>query len=495
MTKRPDALRNWSVGVEESDRLVSISATMGRKARRSRKHGKTRRDHSAGFKAKLTLAALEGDQRPASSAQQFDFHRTGLRSRRRGCCNGSGCRGRHTRRCTTASANFCVEVREELILCFRVPEIINSDQGSQFTRSESIDTLQETTMRAGRTAACPTARSHLSVGSHLNRRSNESHSQSYRSMNLRSFDLNLLVVFDAILSEGNLTRAADKIAMSQPALSNALARLRVAVGDPLFIRRAHTMEPTERARKMAVPVRQALDLLSGELQAASTFDCRTAKVAFWVAMEDYGEIVVAPSLMKWLAKSAPGVRVNVCSEKKLAASEEMRRGKIDLTIDYYQVEGAGLEVRRLMTDERVCVSRSDHPLLGEKLTVEAWVALPHVTLNRRISGGGTINRELASVGLQRNVVMEVPHYMSMPGIVQGTDLVCTMPRRVAEALAARFRLKIVELPVRIPPLAIYASWDAGRNGDRGHRWFRDAIIKLASIIETADQYSSNATYL
>lgn len=300
------------------------------------------------------------------------------------------------------------------------------------------------------------------------------------AMNLRSFDLNLLVVFDAILAEGNLTRAADRIGMSQPALSNALARLRVAARDPLFIRRSHSMEPTDRARKMAEPVRQALDLIRGQLHAASQFDYSSANITYWVAMEDYGEIVVAPWLMKWLADTAPGVRVNVCSEKKHAAADEMRRGRIDLTVDYYKVEGSGLEVRRLMVDERVCVARRDHPRLDDSLSVEEWVTLSHVTLNRRISGGGTISRELAKLSLQRNVVMEVPHYMSMPVIVNDTDFVCTMPRRIAEIFAPRYALKIVALPFQVPPLSIFVSWDVSRNDDRSHRWLREAIIDLAA---------------
>ena len=268
--------------------------------------------------------------------------------------------------------------------------------------------------------------------------------------------------------------------MSQPALSNALARLRVAVQDPLFVRRAHGMEPTDRARQMAGPVRQALELLKDQLRAAARFDSASARVTFWVAMEDYGEIVIAPRLVKWLARVAPGVRINVCPEKRLAASEEMKRGRIDLMIDYYQVEGTGLEVRRLISDERVCVARRDHPALAEPLAVEEWVALKHVTLNRRITGGGTINRELAKLGLQRNVVMEVPHYMSMAPIVHETDLVCTMPRRVAQTFARRYRLGIMPLRLPVPPLEIYMSWDESRAADRGHAWLREGLIALAA---------------
>ena len=306
-------------------------------------------------------------------------------------------------------------------------------------------------------------------------------------VNLRSFDLNLLVVFDAILLEGNLTRAADRVGMSQPAVSNALARLRLAVGDPLFLRRSHGMEPTDRARRLAGPVRLALEVLQGELHTVSSFDCASAKNVFWVAMEDYGEIVVAPPLIRWLAHAAPGVRVKVCPEKKLMARDEMKRGRIDLAIDYYPVEGSGLEVRHLLNDERVCVARHDHPRLRSSLTVEQWVALPHLTLNKRVSGGGTINRELAALGLQRNVLMEVPHYMSMPIIVKDTDMVCTMPRKVANEFAARYQLKIVALPFYVPPLPIFLSWDTERNHDRGHKWFRESIVELLARMQAKPQ--------
>lgn len=297
-------------------------------------------------------------------------------------------------------------------------------------------------------------------------------------MNLRSLDLNLLVVFDAIFTEGSLSRAADRVAMSQPATSNALARLRVAMGDPLFQRRGYGMEPTVRARQIAKPVRQALDVLQAGLSTPAEFDFRTARESFSIATEDFGDVVILPRLMNWLSQVAPTVTVKVASERAGAALTETRRGSIDVALDYIPVAHSQLVVQHLMREERVCVMRSDHPRVAEALTLDTYLSLPHLALNRKLTGGAVVAQELARRRLTRNVAMEVPHYLSMPAVLLQTDYISTMPRRVAQVVAEHFRLKMVKLPLELPDMSIYMSWNEARTTDPSHRWFRESIKSL-----------------
>jgi DNA-binding transcriptional LysR family regulator len=298
------------------------------------------------------------------------------------------------------------------------------------------------------------------------------------AMNLRSLDLNLLVVFDAILVEGSLSRAADRIGMSQPAMSNALARLRVALKDPLFERRGNGMEPTVRARQLANPIRQALDVLQAGLSTGSEFDFRTAKRSFSIATEDFGEVVIMPRLMNWLSSVAPSIQVRIASERATAGLNETRRGKVDIALDYIPIDGDELAVQQLMAETRVCVARNGHPRVVEGMTLETYLSLAHIVLNRKIPGGAVVSRELARRGLVRNIAMEVPHYLSMPAVLLQTDFVSTMPRRVAQVIAEHYGLKMVKLPLDVPDMPIYMSWNKAQTSEPAHRWFRDSVGSL-----------------
>lgn len=172
-------------------------------------------------------------------------------------------------------------------------------------------------------------------------------------VNLRSFDLNLLPVFEAIYAEGNLTRAADKLGMSQPAMSNALNRLRNAVGDPLFTRTPRGMAPTLRAKQMAEHLRQALDLVETSLHESHAFDYASSTRTFAIAVEDYGEAVITPRFMDWLTNVAPAIRMRICPEHSRTARRQLSDGTIDLAVDYFPLKEDGFTNVKLMTDDLV----------------------------------------------------------------------------------------------------------------------------------------------
>jgi DNA-binding transcriptional LysR family regulator len=185
-----------------------------------------------------------------------------------------------------------------------------------------------------------------------------------------------------------------------------------------------------------------------------------------------------PRLMNWLSNVAPSIQVRISPERATAGINETRRGKLDLALDYIPVEDDALVVEQLMAETRVCIARSDHPRVVEGMTLDTYLSLQHIVLNRQIPGGAMVSRELARRGLVRRIAMEVPHYLAMPVILLQTDFVSTMPRRVAQVIAEHYGLKMVRLPLEVPDMPIYMSWNKAQTSDPAHRWFRESIRAL-----------------
>lgn len=303
-------------------------------------------------------------------------------------------------------------------------------------------------------------------------------------MNIRNLDLNLLRVLDAILAEGNLTRAAQRLALSQPAMSNALSRLREALGDPLFVRTGKGMAPTPRARQLAGPVRQALDLVHNALRPDTAFDYRASTRSFALAVEDYGEVVLLPRLVENLLQAAPGIQLRVRAERGAALREELRTGGVDLVVDYFPLRDPEVHNRRLLEDELVSLVRRDHPGLGEgaALSLEQYTRLSHVVLDRRAGAGPVVDRMLRAAGLRRHIALRVPHFLSMPLVVQASDLICTLPRRMAQVYAGRFGLRLLRPPLDLPPVTVYLAWHRSGDADPGQRWMREGVLELAQRV-------------
>ena len=304
-------------------------------------------------------------------------------------------------------------------------------------------------------------------------------------MNLRSIDLNLLTVFDAIMAEGNQSRAANRLGMSQPAMSNALARLRAALDDPLFVRTAQGMTPTPRGRALAEPIRQALDLVQTGLERSrrdNEFDYRSSTRSVVIVVDDYGDTVIMPRFMNWLMQTAPGVRVRIRRDPLGAAlSKKLADGSVDLAIQYFRTRDGDLQDKLLLGEEFVSMVRQDHPAIGDSLSLAQYLALPHVVfgrLGRRGIRNSIVDRELRRLGLTRHIALQVPGFQSMPIIVQNTDFVCTLPRRMAQAYAHQLRLKTLKTPLDLPPLPLYMAWSKSMDHDPAHRWLRDSIYEL-----------------
>ena len=304
-------------------------------------------------------------------------------------------------------------------------------------------------------------------------------------MNLRSIDLNLLTVFDAIMAEGNQSRAANRLGMSQPAMSNALARLRAALDDPLFVRTAQGMTPTPRGRALAEPIRQALDLVQTGLERSrrdDDFDYRSSTRPAVVVVDDYGDTVIMPRFMNWLMQTAPGVRVRIRRDPLGAAlSKKLSDGSVDLAIRYFRQRDGELQAKMLIEEEFVSMVRQDHPAIGDSMSLAQYLALPHVVFGRLGRQGirnSIVDRELRRLGLTRHIALQVPGFQSMPIIVQNTDFVCTLPRRMAQAYAHHLRLKTLKTPLDLPSLPLYMVWSKSMDRDPAHQWLRNSIYEL-----------------
>lgn len=297
-------------------------------------------------------------------------------------------------------------------------------------------------------------------------------------MNLRSLDLNLLLVFDAIYGERSISRAAAKLHLSQPTVSNALARLRERLQDPLFERSAQGMLPTPRARKLAEPIRQALNTLEHGLRDDEEFDFARSDREFVIAVEDYGESVILPGFIRWLADVAPNLRMRIRAESSAQLAVELREGTVDLALDYFTLPDASYRHACVLTETLLSLSRRDHPLLGERMNLEQYLALRHVMLAAPANARPMIDLALAKRGLQRRIAMRVPHFISMPLMVLASDMICTLPRRMATLYADHFKLRAHAVPLRMPQFPVYLIWHQRLDADAGHQWFRTHLTEF-----------------
>lgn len=297
-------------------------------------------------------------------------------------------------------------------------------------------------------------------------------------MNLRSLDLNLLLVFDAIYNERSISKAARKLNLSQPTVSNALARLRERLDDPLFERGVQGMVPTARAKAISKPIQQALDVLDRGLRGDGAFNFTQSTREFVIAVEDYGEAIIMPRLLEWMSRVAPNIRIRIRPEPSGQLKAALRDGEVDLALDYFVMREAGFNSKCVLTETLLSLSRQSHPQVGDKLSLDLFLALHHVVLAPRTDAMPMIDLALSKRGLQRHIAVTVPHFLSMPLIVQGSDLICTLPRRMAHLYADHFDLKSHAVPLRIPQFPVFLIWHESAEHDAGHAWFRNCLVDV-----------------
>ena len=306
-------------------------------------------------------------------------------------------------------------------------------------------------------------------------------------MNLQSMDLNLLVAFEALMDERNVTRAARRIGLSQPATSNALARLRRTFDDPLLIRTSNGMAPTPAAKALIEPVRLALSQLRAVLQEKPSFDPAATRHTFQVLANDYAEVILLAPLARQVRSAAPGVSIGVHRPANvfLPPSATALAGSFDLAIGFFPDAlslDAGVRSEVLFEEEHVCITSGRHPSIRGRLSIRQYASASHVAVFYRSEGPGIIDTLLAQKGLARSTMMQVPHFCSVPFLVASSDLIATVPKRLASRFSRSLNLQILAVPFPMPPFRLTMLWHQRLDSDPAQGWMRATILETAAMI-------------
>jgi DNA-binding transcriptional LysR family regulator len=299
-------------------------------------------------------------------------------------------------------------------------------------------------------------------------------------MNWGAFDLNLLIVFDAVMQERSVTRAGSRIGLSQPAMSHALNRLRYMLKDELFVRTPEGMVPTARAEVLAEPLRNALSEMQLALEPAA-FDPASSDRSFALALNNYAAVVLAPPLVAAVSAAAPAVRLDLRPSGTLEVVDHLDRGHLDLTLGSMDSPGERFAAAPLFDDPFVMVMRRGHPASQHKLSAADFAALPHLEISSSREDTSFIDRWLADSGLARRIALRAPYLSAAPILVQ-SDLVATLSRRIAQEFVRNHPLQLREPPYESPRVRTAMLWHRRLDSHPAHRWLRDVILSVTKTL-------------
>lgn len=295
-------------------------------------------------------------------------------------------------------------------------------------------------------------------------------------INLNRLDLNLLLTLDVLLREHNVTRAAQRLNLSQPSVSVQLARLREIFDDPLLLPGPRGMQPTVRADELREPLRQALEALERAVSPVNAFDPARASVTWRIAATDYTESAVLLPLLGTLRRDAPASRLAVFELNPGQIKRQAEQGDIDLFFHLREGAPASLHQRLLFTERYVLAGRLGHPALKRRPSLKQFCQLEHVIVSPE--GGGfqaATDDALAARGLTRNVVLSVPHFLFMLDALARTDLVAVLPERLVATTGA---LQVVDPPLDLPGFDMLMLWHERLHRDPGHKWLRQQVLAV-----------------
>lgn len=299
-------------------------------------------------------------------------------------------------------------------------------------------------------------------------------------MKLHQLDLNLLLALDALMQERNVTRAAERLFISQPAMSHALNRLRRFFDDPLLVRTPQGMLPTPRAQGSHQGVRQALLLLEQQLSAPAAFDPQTSQRRFVISTTDYVECVLIPPLIAQLRALAPGVHIEIGILRDHLPEAELAEGSIDLVLgfDEYMQVPPHLSRETWLTEPLSGLVRRDHPQIGAALSLAELIETPHVFHSPLGTRDSIVDQYLAGQGLSRRISVNSQSYMSAAAIVSQTDYLLVLPAKVAALLAAAWPLRQVALPSAMPSYHLNCVWHPVQDAQPALRWLKEVMQGL-----------------
>lgn len=300
------------------------------------------------------------------------------------------------------------------------------------------------------------------------------------SMNLAGIDLNLLTAFEVLMAERHVTRAARRIGLAQPSMSNALARLRHLFSDPLFVRTREGMQPTARAEALAPHVAAALASVRAALESGQRFDPATARRAFRVAAADYTEFVLLPPLIARLGREAPGIDLRVLPLNAETFAADLDRGRIDAAIGVFPDLPKRLLRRTLLRDDFVLIARRGHPTIITAPDLDALTAPGHILISQRGGDSGAADQALGRVGRERRIALTVAGFQSLPHLVAASDLVAITARRLAERMAGSVPLEVYPLPMPMAGFPLDLVWGQASDTAPAETWFRGVLAEVAA---------------
>jgi DNA-binding transcriptional LysR family regulator len=305
-------------------------------------------------------------------------------------------------------------------------------------------------------------------------------------LNLRTFDLNLLVAFDVLMSELNVTRAAEKMFLTQSAMSHILTRLRQQLDDPLLVKTPSGMKPTERALALIEPIRVVLAEMERLIQPPMEFEAKTSQRRFVIAATDYMEFLLLPELSRLIEQMAPNINLHVKRTESSFPATQLENGNLDVVLGFESVLNppAHLNCEFLFNDQMACVVRQNHPLINKAPSLNDYLTAAHMLISRTGSHQGLIDQKLMEQGLERRVQLIVPHFLSAPLIVSKTDMILSLPHRIAAEFKKFSELTIFPVPIELPTYKLVMIWHPLREKDKAHRWLRDRIIAIGQKIDS-----------
>ena len=302
--------------------------------------------------------------------------------------------------------------------------------------------------------------------------------------NLRNFDLNLLLAFDVLMQERNVTRAAERMFVTQSAMSHTLHRLRQQLDDPLLVKTPSGMQPTDRAIALVAPVRSLLLDMERLLEPPQAFDPVSSQRRFTIAATDYMEFLLLPDLSRLIEQVAPGIDIHVKRTESAFPLTQLENGSLDVVLGFASVlePPVQLNCEHLFVDLMACVVRADHPKIRHSPTLEDYLAASHMLISRTGSQVGVIDEKLAERGLERRVNLIVPHFLSAPLIVAETNMILSLPYRLAAQFRKLVALNILPVPLELPNYDLAMIWHPLREKDPAHCWLREQIKAIGRNI-------------
>ncbi len=304
-------------------------------------------------------------------------------------------------------------------------------------------------------------------------------------MNLATIDLNLLVAFEALMAERNVTRAGHRMGLGQPAMSAALSRLRLIFKNELLVRvPGAPMRPTSKAVALLRPVSEVLAQVRQVFDAETGFDPERARAVFRIATGDHPASMILPRFIEVLSRTAPGIDVRLLALDKRDAFDLVDRGEIDLVIGSFRNIPKRVRRHQMYTDGYVCIARRDNPHLGREaaLTLDAYVSVPHVLVTLAADDRGVVDEALGKLGRRRRVAVTVSDFHLVPRIVERTDMIGHLPRRIAAELVRGFDLVLAPPPLALPPWNVEIFWGGVSDAEPAAMWLRSRLFEIGREI-------------